>query len=495
VTSGCDLLIRDVRLASAPLERVAVAVAGRRIAAVGPEGRVASLAGSATIELDGGSGLLVPGFHDPHMHLLSWARSRRRLWCDKRTTANEVLGMIRAEVRERPSPSWIQIMGLDERLFAGQPLMRRQLDAAAPAHAVRLRHRNLHVDILNRVALERAGLWASPLAEVERDELTGEPTGRLLHAGPVLRKRLGVADAQTLTVDVAEATAQLLRWGVTAVQDVSATNDGERWQEFCRLRDAGALGVRATVLAGLDAWEEVGDEGRSGMLELGPIKVVLDEATTEVEAVAKRVSAARAAGRSVAIHAVSEAEVAIAIELLRPAPAPGRRAPDRIEHAATVPDDWLARIARRGVHVVGQPGLVALRGALYRVRHPVGQLGWLHRSGSFLRAGVPYSISSDAPVTPAAPAHRLWAAQRRVTERGDVLGGEERLGVLQALHAATLAPAAAVGRAHELGHLGTGALADLAVLDPEALEGAAHPDEQLARITVVDGRLAWVRRG
>lgn len=493
MTSGCDLLIRGLRLATAPEQTVAVAIAGQRILAVGPEHPTAALAGPGTVQLDGAGGLLVPGFHDAHMHLLSWARSRNRVWCDERSTSEDVLRMITAEVRNRAASSWIHLMGLDDRLVARGALTREQLDAAAPLHAVRLQHRTMHADVLNRVALERTGLWSSPRGEVERDARTGEPTGRLIHAGPVLRERLGAADAAALSLDVAQATSQLLRWGVTAVQDASSTNDGVRWRAFRQLSDAGALEVRVVVLPGLDAWEDVGREGQSGMLRVGPVKVVLDEATTDVDRVGVTVATIRAAGSSVALHAVSEAEVAIALELLRQAPPPGRRAPDRLEHAATVPDAWLPRLARRRVQVVGQPGLVAIRGEHYRERHPAAQHGWLHRSRSFLKAGVPYAISSDAPVTTPAPAHRLWSAQQRLTEGGRRLAGDERLGTIEALRAATLAPAAAIGRAHELGHLTTGALADLAVLDPGALAGTGDGEGSVARITVVNGRLARVR--
>jgi predicted amidohydrolase YtcJ len=257
--------------------------------------------------------------------------------------------------------------------------------------------------------------------------------------------------------------------------------------------------VRTVVLPGLTAWEEVDVEadgevdGACNMLAVGPVKVVLDEATTDVEGVARAVSAARAAGHAVAIHAVSEAEVAIALELLGREDAGARAAPDRIEHAATVPEAWLPRLARQGVHVVGQPGLVPERGDHYRAGHPSGQHGWLHRSRSFLTAGIPYAISSDAPVTTPAPGHRLWAAQQRRTRDGHVLGPGERLDALQALRAATLSPAASIGRAHELGRLATGSIADLAILDPSALAGPPGDCLAGARATIADGRLAWAR--
>jgi predicted amidohydrolase YtcJ len=144
------------------------------------------------------------------------------------------------------------------------------------------------------------------------------------------------------------------------------------------------------------------------------------------------------------------------------------------------------------VMVVGQPALVAERGDVYRAAYPAEAHGWLHRAASLLRAGVGYAAGSDAPVTEPAPGLGLQAARQRRTRDGAVLGPDERLGLAEALGAFTLGPAQAVGMAHLLGRLRPGMLADVAVLDPEALEaGSPGGARRPARLTLMEGRVVW----
>jgi predicted amidohydrolase YtcJ len=161
-----------------------------------------------------------------------------------------------------------------------------------------------------------------------------------------------------------------------------------------------------------------------------------------------------------------------------------------------IADAWLPRLRALGAMVVGQPALVAERGDVYRGAYPTALHGWLHRAGSLLRAGVGYAAGSDAPVTEPAPGLGLSAARQRRTPDGAVLGADERLGPAEALAAFTLGPAQAVGVAHALGRLRPGMLADIAVLDPEALEAAAPAAaRRLARVTLMEGRVVWRREG
>jgi predicted amidohydrolase YtcJ len=223
---------------------------------------------------------------------------------------------------------------------------------------------------------------------------------------------------------------------------------------------------------------------------------MLNEATADPAAVRDAVRAAHAAGYAVAIHAVSEAEVAIALAALRDAPRASRGGPDRIEHGAVIPDAWLPELRALGVTVVGQPALVYERGDVYRAAYPPELHGWLHRAGSLLRAGVAYAAGSDAPVTEPAPGLGLFAARQRQTRDGAVLGVDDALGLDDALAAFTRGPARAVGADRWLGRLRPGMLADIAVLDPYTLE-ATSPEAATrpARLTILEGRVVHVDAG
>jgi predicted amidohydrolase YtcJ len=159
-----------------------------------------------------------------------------------------------------------------------------------------------------------------------------------------------------------------------------------------------------------------------------------------------------------------------------------------------LPDALLAEVQATGAMVIGQPALVYERGDVYRAEFAPPQHGWLHRARSLLAAGIPYAIGSDAPVTNPSPGLALGTAQRRQTRGGAILGPDEALDPSAALAACTLGPAAAVGAADWLGHLGPGALADLAIMDPAAL---AEPDtiswDRAVRYTLMEGLVVWAR--
>jgi predicted amidohydrolase YtcJ len=363
-----------------------------------------------------------------------------------------------------------------------------------PDRPVRLQHRSLHLDVLNTAALQLTGLAETQSPLVERDPATGEPTGRLHHAAELLRGRLPRPTETELARDVRQACDRLLAWGITTVQDASVTNGVEEWELFHRLAHCGELPLRLFVMPGGRHWRDVlAARPPTARVRLGPVKLVLDEATTDPADLQATVAAVRRAGRAVALHAVSESEVAIALRAIQAA-GPRRRSvsPDRLEHGATIAESWLPDLRAAGLMVVGQPSLVYQRGDAYLAEHPPELHGWLHRAGSLLAAGVGYAISSDAPLTEPAPGLGLYAARWRRTRAGALLGVGETLSPEQALADYSLAPARAAGLSRHLGHLRTGALADLAILDPDFLEAAA-PHTGPARLTVTRGQIVWRR--
>jgi predicted amidohydrolase YtcJ len=451
--------------------------------------------GSDTPVLDAAGGFVVPAFHDAHVHLLTLARTSSALDCGASASIAEITAAIGARAAVAARGTWIRAFGYDHAQMEEQRHPTRfDLDAIAPEHPVRLQHRALHLDILNTLALQLCGLLGSSSSLIERDE-TGQPTGRLWHAGDLLHDHLPRLNPQSLQVDVAATSARLLQNGVTTVQDASITSGVEEWELFHTLAASGSLRVRLFAMTGAHKlFDSASARPPSSAIRLGHVKVMIDESSSDPAEVRSLVAVARRAGRPVALHAVTEAELAIALDALRAHPRPPSSwAPDRIEHAGVVPDPMLTELRAARVTVVGQPALIHLQGDRYHDEFPSEQHAWLHRIGSFIAAGIPYVASSDAPVTPADPQLTMFSARRRVTLSGWTLGAMERVGPLQALAAVTSAPARAGGTWPELGVLREGAIADIVVLDPEALSLRAETHKRPVRMTIKDGRLAWRR--
>ena len=506
--AAVDLLLAGARIVTLDPQRPAaeaLGVRGDRIVALGSYAELRPLIGPGTEIVDGAGKVVLPAFHDAHCHLLSYARSLSSLDCRKMRSIGEIQSALAREARKLPTGAWIRASGYDDRLLteARQP-DRCDLDAAAPNRAVRLQHRSLHLDVLNSLALSQLGLMAITTPQVERDPRTGQPTGRLYHAADLLRDRMPHQSFAETARDVRLASERLLAWGVTSVQDASVSNGGEEWELFHRLAEEGVLGVRVFVMAGERHWREVEDgQPASAAVRRGPVKFMANESTTDQNELRAAVAAARAAGKSVAIHAVSEAEVAMALDAVGDGEGSAGGGPNRIEHGAVIPDALLEAVRAAGVTVVRQPSLVHERGDAYLAEYPPEQQGWLHRARSLLAAGVPYAIGSDAPVTEPAPALALLSARRRRTGDGALLGPDEALDEGPALEAVTIEPARAAGVGHELGQLRPGALADVVVLDPDVLEEAWFENKptpspsptwgRQASLTITSGRVVWRR--
>ena len=104
------------------------------------------------------------------------------------------------------------------------------------------------------------------------------------------------------------------------------------------------------------------------------------------------------------------------------------------------------------------------------------------------RIGVPFTIHSDAPVTPLDPLFTAWCAVNRQTVSGRILGPNERIDVEDALRAITLGAAFTLRLDHLVGSIEPGKYADFAVLDDDP---TTVPVEALKDVsvwgTVIDG--------
>ncbi len=97
----------------------------------------------------------------------------------------------------------------------------------------------------------------------------------------------------------------------------------------------------------------------------------------------------------------------------------------------------------------------------------------MNATGTAKRLGVPFTIHSDAPITPLAPLFTAWCAVNRTTVSGRVLGEEERISVEDALEAVTLGAAYTLKLDGEIGSIEAGKRADFAVLEDDPLEAGA----------------------
>lgn len=422
----------------APLD---VRLAGGRIVEIGPGLR--AMRGEAVIE--GRAGALLPGLHDHHIHLLSFAQALRSVRCDG-PELRDARDLERALRAATPIGGWVRGVGYHESV-AGE-LGREVLDRLGPELPVRVQHHSGALWVLNSAGIERLGLDHGVDAPgIDRDP-SGRATGRLYDLDRWLGERLGDREVP----DLRPVGARLARLGVTGVTDATVHNGPAERAMFERAVRDGALPQRVVLMGGLEL-------GAGAHCRLGPHKVVLREGL-ELDAGALRASvrAARAREREIAIHCVTRAELVVAVAVLEEE---GARAGDRIEHGAIAPPELVERIAALPVAVVTQPHFVHERGDRYRAEVDAVDRPWLYRLRGWLAAGVPLGGGSDAPFGDPDPWRAMRAAVERTTASGVELGPKERLTPERAL-ALFLTPAESPGGAPR--RVAKGQIADLCLL-------------------------------
>ena len=471
---------------------------------VGDESDAARLSGPSTRRYDGHGGVLLPGFHDAHLHLLGMAARLLSLDCTPASVPS--LGALRDRLgeaaRQAPPGAWLRGWGYDETALAERRYPTRyDLDAVAPHNPVRLTHRSGHAAVLNSLALEAVGIRREtpdpPGGAIDRDE-HGEPTGLLLEMGAYLADRVPRLAPDDLERGVREANAWLLSRGVTAVQDASPDNDLSRLCLLTRMVDNGLLVPRLTFMPGVRNLDEFQGESAGCRPRLGHAKIMLTASTgalspspEELEAMVRE---AVGRGYPVAVHCVEAEAVRAAADVLgRIRPPEGSAAPHRIEHASELPPEALEAVRSSGAMVVTNPGFIHFGGERYLRTVPAEEQPWLYRIGSLHRAGVPLAFGSDAPVEMPEPLAELAAAVTRSSIEGGLLGSaSEAVAAHEVVRIAIRGGAHAAGAGAWLGALRPGTAADLVLLDgdPFRRSPAEWPHIRVLA-TIAAGQVVW----
>lgn len=405
--------------------------------------------------IDARGGTLLPGLHDHHIHLMSYAASLQSVACgppDVRTEV-ELAATLSASVPQRGD--WVRGYGYHESVAGA--IDRTWLDRYQPDVPVRIQHRSGRLWILNS-----AGLALLP--DLARSD------GRVYDQSELL----GATTRSTLP-PVGQASRELARYGVTGLTDMTPQNDTTTVELMA------AMHVNKTLL------QRVWVAGTLELVGSGPTKVHLhDSAFPPLDDLRQLVSDSHVLGRSVAVHCVTEAELVFALAAFREA---GTRPGDRIEHASVTPPALLEQLVELSLTVVTQPNFITERGDAYLADVPAAEHDWLYRCASFLQHGIPLAGGTDAPFGNADPWAAMRAAVHRQTHSGQPLGSGEALNPEEAL-------ALFLGGPEEPARprtLTTGAIADLCLLDRPWREVRAELSCNHVRATLRDGELIFNR--
>jgi len=460
ITPARGVLVHGIGGARIP----AVLVRDGRIRAHGSRASLAAQAPDAVVlAVDG---VALPGFRDHHLHFLGLASRLVTIDCAPGHCASndELVDLLRSAA-PGIGTQWIRAGGYEHRAMRDRkPVDRWDLDRAVGPRPMILRHRSGHVAVLNSAALASLGLDdTAPVFDGYQHDERGRLTG-IVHDGEAdLRARgLPRLSPEELAVGAERASHALARAGITWFADLGANNDAMSFDTLTDLTSRGVVRQRWAMFEGLTSFESAGERRA-----FAGVKIMIDRSISSTE-IADALYRAERAGLVTAIHAVDEAQLAVALDAHRKfaARAQGRGA-HRVEHAFSCPPSMIDEIRDAGLTVVTQPGFLYEQGDRY-LAEPDLNTDWLFPLAAFRSAGVRLLGSSDAPAGPLAPLLAIQAAMTRRTRAGRVVGEGAALRAGQAfgLYAALAPPPAG-----ETATLAVGAVADLVVLDQSAEPG------------------------
>lgn len=481
----------------------ALLVADGRITAITtPAEAQARMPGAPLIDF--GPATITPGLVDAHIHLTEWAVARTRLDLSAARSAHEVAQAVAAAPR---MGGWIVGNGWNPHNWGGAYPDRTSLDAVVPDTPVVLQSHDLHALWLNTHALQLTGVYRLPGdpegGRILRDG-SGSPTGVLLdNAAQVVVPYLPRYDSESIAPLIADAQRALHAFGITGVHSFPGVylRDPDPFPVLQSMHERGELRLRVLQHLALDRLDDALHLGlRSGFgddwLRVGGVKLFLDgalgsrtawmrapyegEADHGVQVMTAadfRANVGRAArgGISAVVHAIGDAAVALAFDVLADETVHVRALPHRIEHVQCLPPDCASQLNRRIVCSVQPSHLMSDWRAADR--------HWGQRSAHtyafrfMLDNGATLACGSDAPVESADPRHGLFAAVTRTDLAREPENGwhpEQCITAQEALAGYTTGPAYVAGTPVLEAGLAVGALADFVAWkqDPLSIESA-----------------------
>ena len=527
----------------------AIAIAGDRILAVGPNAAMAAMAGPATRVVDLKGKAVIPGITDGHAHMDREALRNVFPALGPVRSIRDIQDRIAELARAKQPGEWIVTMPIGdppyyfdvpESLAEKRWPTRQELDAAAPENPVFIRSiwgywRGTFplVSCANTEALRRAGITRDTVSPVDtvkiEKDANGDPTGVFVE-----REMAPVAELIWFRQAAAFTPADRLRtlpqsarayhaFGTTSVFEGHGAST-ELLRTYKQAHREGALTMRAALAfspnwqaAGaaplgpfVEAWAGwLGEPGfGNDWLKMSGLYVHAGrEAADDVRARAAPYTGwagfnsnhglPREQAKQLLLHCAANDIRAVMIgssnldlydEVDREIPLQGRRWV--ISHISTIPPRDIERIVRMGLVLTTHTNNYLYKGLHAQAqRLPPERHGEIVPLRSLLNAGVKVSLATDnVPVSPFLP---IWQTVARTSyQTKERIGAGEALSRADALRCATVNGAYLTFDENKKGSLEVGKLADLAVVsaDPLVTEESSIPDTH-SLMTMVGGRI------
>ena len=528
ITSNCIFTAATLE----PLEG-AIAIKDDRILGVGTQEEIQYYKGPQTKEISAFGQLVLPGFHDFHVHLWLGAMFQEYTSLTFCASEDEAVDRMAEFAENNPEDPWVLGFGWHHVRWPGQQLpTRHSLDRRIPDRPVFLLNEEAHSAWLNTKALEKLGIDENtqepPFGKIEKDE-DGKPTGFLYETAVGLALTAFDIPPEKKSRLMDSFMKKAGEYGITSVADMLPLPGftlGDL-EEYRKHEEEGRLSVRIHFLAPLDGQFEALSYYKnfnSDKLQFSGLKQFIDgvpltytgyllepysdRPSTSGGTIYSRetyfnlIEEADRKGYRIRLHACGDGAVRLGLDAFEHAQAVNGKRDSRhtIEHIEVIHPDDIPRFSALGVLPSMQPEHLtssSMESHEYldrlgpeRIQHtwPIGEL---ERSGAQLVFG------SDYPIVELNPMLGVYRAVTRKHEDGTPAGGwnpQHKISLAQALIHYTKSPAYANFREGDLGTLETGKKADITILDRNLFD--CDPDEIKecsVHLTMMDGKIVFQR--
>ncbi|MCJ7581389.1 MAG: amidohydrolase [Candidatus Aminicenantes bacterium] len=486
--------------------------------------------------IDARGRLVVPGFNDAHAHFGGIDPD----YIDLRyiTDPAIITERVREKIAESKSGELIRGGRWEHEMFHDKQWPTKELiDSVSPDNPVVLNRADGHSSLVNSYVLRQSNITKDtadpPGGEIQKDKITGEPTGiikelarRMLKYGDI---KVEFSPEELEAEQIREWQAALdmaARLGVTTVH--LPPGEFDMLQKF---REMGKLTLRAYVGQRLDGLTEdilsryaelrekyppEDDWIRFGFLK-GHIDGTLGSGTAlffepfedepdksglpfqSYEELERIIIAADKMGFQVAIHAIGSLGNNLSLNAIEKAQEINgfRDSRHRIEHAQVLIDEDIPRFARLGViasmqptHCITDKRFAEKRIGLERSR---GAYAWRR----LLDTGARIAFGTDYAVEPLDPLEGLYAAVTRKDRAGELGDGwfpDQKLTMEEAIELYTLGSAYSEFMEERKGIIKKGYLGDVVILNRDLL---SIPVDQIMTTkvdyTIVGGKVIYQR--
>jgi len=501
------LIYHAVLVPSRPGDSDAVAIHGSRIVAIGKSDELLSACPSSCAKIDAEGHYLLPGFHDSHVHLDSAGKAFFEVRLGRQDLVSIQTALRNYLENEHPAKEWITGGMWSTGAFdTSHPPNRRDLDAVEARRPVALRDASGHQLWVNTAALQAAGITRDTPdpqgGHIVRDA-DGEPTGVLLEAATFrIYAHLPPPSIADFREQILKGQEIALAYGVTSAQGNITPLSAREATVYADLDREGLLTQRAFLWGNLAATpaefaatvkfaHSLPPDGHVRVVAFkGFVDGVLSSQTAAMlepyankpddrglaritqERLDELVLRANRAGFPVALHAIGDRAVRMALDAFEHATAViGATPRNRIEHASIIAPEDVPRFGKLGVIASMQPAFMFFAGKtdLATVTSWLGpdRMRNLYPWKSLHDTGAMLVFSSDFPSSGRIgpdPIAGLHCAIHRTLGDETPFTPEQRLDADTALAGYTSLPAEAIGLGKTLGRIEVGYEADLILL-------------------------------